>query len=274
MSLFLTDIVSAIRRGCLTIYGNGKTEPAAERPEEVLLIRHAESTRNAGKKGATYFADEDARSLLRGIPDHLIDITPEGESQARQTGIAMRERFGAPDYVYHSGYWRTMRTCDCMLEAFPESERARIQVRRNPFIRERDPGYAYDMTTAEAEAAFPWLHEHWETYGGFFARPPGGESLMDVAQRVYTFLNTIFRDRAGKKVWVVTHGGTIRSFRFVLERWSYEQALKWPEGQSPKNCGVTSYGYDHAEKRLALREYNATYWANTPSSPSAGNVKS
>jgi hypothetical protein len=31
------------------------------------------------------------------------------------------------------------------------------------------------MTTAEAEAAFPWLQPYWETYAPFFARPPGGE---------------------------------------------------------------------------------------------------
>lgn len=133
-------------------------------------------------------------------------------------------------------------------------------MRHNIFVRERDPGFAYDMTTSEAETAFPYLHSYWETFGGFFARPPGGESLADVANRAYTFLNMLFRDRAGKKVFVVTHGGTLRCFRFLLERWTYEQALAWPKGQSPKNCGVTAYEYSPANGRLVLACYNATYW--------------
>ena len=95
--------------------------------------------------------------------------------------------------------------------------------RMNIFIRERDPGFTYDMTEEEAEAAFPWLNEYWHTFGGFMARPPGGESLADVVGRVHTFLDTLFRDRAGQKVLVVTHGGTIRCLRFALERWNYER---------------------------------------------------
>ena len=84
--------------------------------------------------------------------------------------------------------------------------------------------------------------------------------MADVAARVYNFINMLFRDRAGKNVWVVTHGGTIRSMRFLLERWTYEQATKWPPGQSPKNCGVTTYDYDKDEKRLALKKYNVIFW--------------
>ena len=60
------------------------------------------------------------------------------------------------------------------------------------FIRERDSGYAYDMTEEEAKKQFPWMEEYWKTFGGFFAVPPGGESYAQVAQRIYLFLDTIF----------------------------------------------------------------------------------
>ena len=229
------------------------------RPNTLVLIRHAESERNEAKRGSVYFADDAARERIRGIPDYKIPLTDRGQRQAIETGFAVRERFGIPNYLYHSGYLRTMHTAQLMLGAYTPEERAQIQVRANPFIRERDPGYAYDMTTEEAEAAFPWLKEHWQTFGGFFARPPGGESLADTANRVYTFLNMLFRDRRGQKVFVVTHGGTIRGFRFHLERWDYEQALRWPPGQSPKNCGVTSYQYDRVLKRLVLVESNQVF---------------
>ena len=231
-----------------------------ERPAQLILIRHAESARNKVKKGTTYFADEEARKTVSGIPDHKIPLNPDGVIQSEKTGVYLRERFGRPDYFYHSGYLRTMQTLDGILKAFSIMEKSKINVRMNQFIRERDPGYAYDMTTEEAEAAFPWLHDHWDTFGGFFARPPGGESLSDVSGRVYTFLNTLFRDRVGMRVWAVLHGGTLRAVRFILERWTYDQALKWSAGQSPENCGITVYNFDHNRQRLVLQEYNTVCW--------------
>lgn len=231
-----------------------------ERPAQLILIRHAESVRNKAKKVASYFADDAARRLIKGIPDFRIPLTDVGISQAQKTGVYLRERFGAPDYFYHSGYLRTVQTLDYILRAFPERERVKIMVRMNTFIRERDAGYAYDMTVREAEMIFPWLNEHWKTFGAFFARPPGGESLSDVSQRVHTFINSLFRDRPGKKVWVALHGGTIKCSRFLLERWNYEQALGWPEGQPPENCSITVYEPDKTGKKLVLKEYNTVCW--------------
>jgi 2,3-bisphosphoglycerate-dependent phosphoglycerate mutase len=230
------------------------------RPVLLVVVRHAESARNEAKKGSVYFADDAARRVMRGTPDHLVELTPAGRQQAIETGVALRAQFGSFDYVYTSGYRRTVATADGLLAAYPDAERARMQVRTNIFIRERDPGHAYDMTQDEAEVAFPWLADYWQTFGGFMARPPGGESLADVVARVHTFLDTLFRDRAGQKILVVTHGGTIRCLRFALERWTYEQAERWPPGQSPANCGVTTYRYSPALGRLVLDAYNQVHW--------------
>jgi broad specificity phosphatase PhoE len=231
-----------------------------QRPALLVIVRHAESVRNQVKKDAVYFADDAARRVVRGTPDHLIELTPDGHEQAEQTGHAIRERFGLFDYVYTSGYTRTEQTADGLLSAYTDPERERTKVRMNLFVRERDPGYTYDMTEAEAKAAFPWLEEYWQTFGGFFSRPPGGESLADVVSRVHTFLNTLYRDRAGQKVLVVTHGGTIRCFRFALERWEYKQASQRLYGQAPANCGVTTYRCADSGDRMELEEYNRVYW--------------
>src|SRR5581483_7740615 len=225
-----------------------------DRPVQLILIRHAESARNKAKKGATYFADEEARKTVKGIPDHEIPITDTGSLQAKQTGVYLKERFGIPDYIYDSGYRRTIETRDCILEAFTPEERKEIELRMNLFVRERDAGFAYDMTDDEAKTHFPWLKEYWKTFGGFMARPPGGESLCDVAERVRQFYESLKEHRIGQKVWVVTHGGTIRSFRFVLERWPIARALSWPPGQSPKNCGITVYDFDKKTGKLVLKE--------------------
>lgn len=231
-----------------------------ERPNLLVVIRHAESMRNKIKKGSVYFLNDESRKKIQGIPDHKISITGKGKRQAKKAGKALREKFGIPDYIYHSGYARTIETMEGILSAYLEKEKENINIRMNSFIRERDSGYAYDMTTEEAEKAFPWLKEYWQTFGGFFSRPPGGESLADVTSRVHTFLDTLFRDRKGKKIFLVTHGGTIRCLRFLLERRDYDWALSWPEGEVPKNCSVTTYEYSAKEKRLMLKEYNAVYY--------------
>ena len=233
-----------------------------ERPSLLVLLRHAESERNKIKRGAVYFQNEYDRTTVKGIPDYQIPITDQGASQAAKTGEGLRDDFGTFYYIYHSGYLRTKQTMEGVLGAYApeEQEKMRAKIRMDPFIRERDPGYCYDMTQEEAEHNFPWLKDYWKTFGGFFGQPPGGESLAQMTNRVYLFVNMLFRDRGGKKILVVTHGGTLRCFRFILERWDYNQALKWPPGESPKNCSLTIYDYNSSLSKLVLREHNKVYW--------------
>ncbi len=228
-------------------------------PDLLVVVRHAESMRNKAKKGSTYFADDEARACVKGIPDHKIPLTEDGVAHARRTGIALRNRFGPFDFIYTSGYLRTDQTRDGIVDAYTPDEQAGMQFRIHTFLRERDPGYTYDMTTAEAEAAFPYLAEYWKTHGGFMAAPPGGESLLKMLERVYLLRNEIRHKRPGRKILWVTHGGTIRCIRAVYEQWSYDQAEKWPPGQSPKNCGVTVYKYDPIRRKMVLQEYNTVY---------------
>lgn len=232
------------------------------RPSLLVIVRHAESQRNQikDKAGSIYFVDDESRLPVKGIPDHKIEITELGCRQAAETGVALKQKFGIFDYAYHSGYSRTEQTLQGLLTGYKPEEKSRTKIRQNLFIRERDPGYGYDMTKDEAQINFPWHQEYWKTFGGFFAQPPGGESLAQVAQRVYLFLNMLFRDRGGNKILVVTHGGTLRCFRFLLERWNYDQALKWAPDERPENCGVTTYRYSTKTKSLLLEKYNEVFW--------------
>lgn len=234
-------------------------ESSPTRPACLVLVRHGESLRNIARKANRFFLDDEARKPVRGIPDHRIPLTDEGRRQARLAGIALRERFGRFDQLYHSGYLRTIDTANLLLEAYPPEERVSIRVRHHLFIRERDQGHAYDMTDAEASAAFPWLQDYWNTFGPFFARPPGGESLAQVCERVYAFLQKLTRTMAGKRVLIVAHGGTIWCFRYVLERWTYDEAEHRFQTESIPNCSITSYERQ-PDGRLALGLAGATFW--------------
>lgn len=64
---------------------------------------------------------------------------------------------------------------------------------------------------------------------------------------------------AGKRVLIVTHGGTIWCFRYVLERWTYEEAERRFTTESIRNCSVTSYERE-PPGHLALRLAGHTCW--------------
>jgi broad specificity phosphatase PhoE len=232
---------------------------SAGRPSLLVVVRHAESERTVAKKGNAFFLDDESRKAVQGVADHHVSLTDEGRRQAEVTGRALRAHIGRFDCVYHSGYRRTEETTAGLLSAYSSHERASMPVCHHLFLRERDAGWAYDMTTAEAEAAFPWLRGYWETFGRFFARPPGGESMADVVARVDRFLNELFRDHAGRRALLVTHGGTLRALRYLLEGWTYEEFTKhWCE--PVPNCAVTAYEWDSTSNRLTPQTVNAVYW--------------
>ena len=117
-----------------------------ERPSLLVLVRHAESLRNRVKKHNTYFPDEESRMFVKGIADHKIPLTECGIEQSIKTGVCLKERFGAFNYVFHSGYLRTVQTMEGILKAYSIEERANMKVRMSHLIRERNPGFTYDMT--------------------------------------------------------------------------------------------------------------------------------
>src|SRR5205809_7605730 len=98
---------------------------ASSRPALLVLVRHGQSQRNVVKKVNRFYLDDEARKAVKGVPDHLIELTDEGWRQAKVTGIAIRDQYGLFDYVVHSGYRRTVQTCDAILAAYTEEERAR-----------------------------------------------------------------------------------------------------------------------------------------------------
>jgi len=195
-------------------------------PTLLVVARHAESVRNVAKAGQVFFPDPETRRGFEGEADHLAGLTDFGREQARALGSKLGDVFGSFDVVYHSGYRRTRETATLVLEGMMPPP----IVREHIFLRERDAGYAFNMTHHEAQAAFPWLQEYWRTVGPFFARPPGGESLADVAGRVQLFFEGCERELAGRRVLLVTHAGTLRMIRFLLEHWTHDEApARWAE---------------------------------------------
>ena len=71
----------------------------------------------------------------------------------------------------------------------------------------------------------------------FAFRYPGGESMMDVAHRVYSFLEEIKEKYAGKNVLLVCHGGVCRVIRTYFEDMTNEEYFHYSE----ENANVRMY---------------------------------
>jgi probable phosphoglycerate mutase len=185
-----------------------------------------------------FFPDEASRAPFRGRSDADTPLSEVGLTQARALGVQLRAEHGTFDVVFDSGYVRTRDTLTAVLEAWPLNERRSIERHSDDLLRERDAGHAGNMTTVEAEAAFPWLREYWQAEGPLFARPPGGESLMDVAGRVRLFLATRDAVLANRRVLIVSHIGTMRMFRYVLANPSSDPRSPQWQTDVIANCGT------------------------------------
>ena len=71
----------------------------------------------------------------------------------------------------------------------------------------------------------------------FAYRYPGGESMMDVAYRVYALLEELKRDTQSRGVLLVCHGGVCRVIRTYFEPMTNEEYF----GYSPDNAFLAEY---------------------------------
>ncbi|MEN9649840.1 MAG: hypothetical protein RL094_807 [Candidatus Parcubacteria bacterium] len=229
-------------------------------PSKVVFIRHAESERNKTLNGALYATDPTLFESIAKVPDQQISITEYGVQQAAATAEPLKNLIGIPDIVYHSGYQRTKQTTEGVLKAYGD---APIQIKENLAIREREAGYTHILLEQQTKEYFPYLQDYWDVVGGLFARPVGGESLIDVIEkRLRPFVEKVFEMYRGKTVVFVTHGRVIQCLRFILDDMTWEEMelfLKDKEN-NPKNCGVTVYSYDAEKDKLKLDMYNETFY--------------
>lgn len=261
-----------------------KTKVSMKWPAELLLIRHAESAYNHLKKQKD--ADPEYRhfrELLEhdrshadiqrlastlhkrhalGFSDRDTPITPAGEAQATTTGREMRRSgVNAPDVIFVSPYLRTEQTLHILQQEWPALRDAAIY--REERIREKDHGLA--LLYNDSQIYFLMHPEQGELYallGDYDYRFLNGENIPDVRQRNRSWITTITREFAGKRVMAITHHLTILATRANFERLSPEQFLHLDKHEKPVNCGVTRYvGNPNVGSRgkLELREYNRRY---------------
>ena len=225
-------------------------------PREIVVVRHAESSRNLGLGGRIHFATEKELELYGADADSEVGITANGELQAKKVGKMLASFRLFPDVVIHSGYRRTQDTADLILLAFPNS--FDIPLVENSDFRERRTGYTEHMFQGQAEQHFPWKDHHWKRNGPYMAVPPGGESLIGMREsRIRHGIRDVCQKYAGQRVYIIGHGRTNMCIHMELTGMSLRQADAFcrDHKNTPKNCSVSRYRYSPSTNSVEVISY-------------------
>ncbi len=142
----------------------------------ILLARHAET-------------DWNRAGIWQGWADPPLNET--GRAQARALAEQLRDM--PFDAVYASDLARARETAE--LVAAPHN----LPVTTDPGLREIDIGSWSGLTSGQIDERFPG-HER-----------PDGETRVEHGARVLAAVERIAREEHGRRILLVTHGGTIRA---------------------------------------------------------------
>jgi broad specificity phosphatase PhoE len=201
-------------------------------PEALWFIRHGQSAYNVHRDHklqdpeyrefqAQFEADcrslrtrELAQKMWERYALHFGDwntpLTDEGRRQARTVGAALPQAVALPDVLFVSPHDRTWQTLRALTEGWPAL--ADVKTVEEPRLHEQDHGIAIVYNDWRIfHALEPIQKMLYDQSGAYWYRYPQGENVPDVIERARSFIDTLIRDYAEKKVGVITHHLTLLS---------------------------------------------------------------
>lgn len=152
----------------------------------IYLMRHGEVA-NGGEKRYNGHID--------------VDITAKGvEQMHRLAGLLDGKPVAA---VYSSDLIRSVKGARII------SERLGLAPLQKPTLRERSVGRWEGMTAEEIQEQYPAEFRAWRA-DLLNYRPPGGECLQDVRDRILPEYRSIVAAHGGKEIAMLLHGGVNR----------------------------------------------------------------
>lgn len=229
----------------------------------ILLVRHAESLGNADSENYLKYAN------------HELGLTDKGHAQAGALGLFLKEWYHAnPPHknvrLWCSPYRRTFQTLQGMREtmgewAWNKCGRGR-DIHFDERLRERDWGYYryndYHRENNEKIREIPeelreqYMIAYKAPMGRYFARPVGGESLADVADRMRSFHQDLFFDIQNGVTdhVIVMHAAAMMAFVYAFTK---THPYFMTDEKFPENTGVRLLDIDPATQRYA--DYGMIY---------------
>ncbi len=252
-------------------------------PSKITLIRHDTSAYNilkdkkkdhplylrflaARKKSHTSLETQDlARQVQKTFAlktgDADTELADKEGRQAFETGVAFAND-NLPHVIFVSPYKRAKMTLVHITRGWPGL--AKVKVVEEDRVREQEHGLALIYNDWKVfEVLNPDQQQLRKIEGSYWYRYPQGENVPDVRDRNRSWLNTLTRDFAEKRVLVVTHHLNILATRANLERLSSDEFIELDQNEKPINCGVTTYsGFPDkgTDGKIKLETYNIKYY--------------
>lgn len=197
-------------------------------PTRIYLVRH----------GATQLTQEDR---FAGSSD--VNLSEEGRRQV--ASLAERLKNDSLDAIYASPLARTLETARIL--ASPHG----LEPIREPALREIDYGHWEGSRRVDVERDFKTEYAIWQE-DPFTIAPQGGESGLNVLNRILPVVRRIVETHRHRSVLVVSHKGTNRlliSSLLGFDMRSYRDRLD----QSPAALSILDF---MSEVRPRLRLFN------------------
>jgi ribonuclease H / adenosylcobalamin/alpha-ribazole phosphatase len=154
------------------------------------------------------------------------------------TRLSARFDLSTPELVVHSDQLRAAQTAELVAKQF--------DVPAYPDVRLREISFGewerYEMSALEASSA----EEIQRWRGSVAARPPGGESVLDLESRVLSSLKEAIENIPGASIALVAHMMPLRAIaKFAL---GASQSAHWGVQFAPASVSVFRfYGFEFAE---------------------------
>lgn len=184
-------------------------------PTRIIAVRHGETAWNVDTR-------------IQGQID--IGLNSKGQWQAERVGQALADEDFAG--IYSSDLRRAHTTAQAIAKHNKSTPAHVVQL--HPGLRERGFGTFEGHTYADIEARWPDESRRWRQREPDFA-PPGGESPMQVLERVGRTLSEIAQNHRGEQIAVVAHGGVLDMLYRLATRQTVSAPRTWELGNAAIN---------------------------------------
>ncbi len=179
----------------------------------IIAIRHGETAWNVGQR----------------IQGHLdIELNETGRSQALRLANALAGR-ESMDAIYCSDLARARETAQAVANA------VKLPLTPVAALRERCFGAFEGLTFHQVREAWPEEAERWRKRDPDWAPPSGGESLLQLRERLTHAVNELAARHVGQHIALFTHGGVLDMLYRIAAGMGLQDARTWQLGNTAVN---------------------------------------
>ncbi len=201
---------------------------------ELVLVRHGESMGNVAAAAANVAG---AEVIQVGHRDPDVPLSPVGVEQATALGRGFADLLAddLATQVWASPYERALQTARTGLAAAGLDVPILVDER----LRDRELGVLDLLTRLGVANRFPLEAQRRQWWGKFYHRPPGGESWVDVALRLRSFLRDLGDFPDADRALLVVHDAVVMLFRYLCEGMDEHQVLELGATDPVRNVSLT-----------------------------------